>query len=233
MHRLFRCVVASLEVVMRKSTSVRTFLYAVGAVVAAVLLTAASSSGTSDPGIRPKDPDGAITQHALDALQEGRQTFRFDTFGDEAFWGDTLRLHEAIEGSAHGGVGPGLSPRAALEAGLKVDVDKLPGSLQSDLRHGRVNLDDPAVTLALLKLNAVVGVTGFFQSNGHLRSVGLQCAICHSDRRQFLRAGHRASPRRLGQPRPERRRRSSTSLPISPSWTRSSASTTRRRARCC
>src|SRR5262249_30207785 len=166
------------EVVMR--SSVRSFLIASGAVGAFVLLTAASSSGPSDPGIRPKDPDGAITQHALDALQEGRQTFRFDTFGDEAFWGDTLRLHEAIEGAAHGGVGPGLSPMAALEAGLKVDVDALPDSLQNDLRHGRVNLDDPAGTLAILKLNAVVGVTGFFHLNGQLRSVGLQCAICRS-----------------------------------------------------
>ena len=165
---------------MRKSRSVRTSLYAAGAVAAAVVLTAASSGGPSDPGIRPKDPDGAITQHALDAIQAGRRTFRFDTFGDEAFWGDTLRLHEAIEGAAHGGVGPGLSPRAALDAGLKVDVDALPGSVQSQLRRGQLDLDDPAVTLALLKLNAVVGVTGFFQSNGQLRSVGLQCAICHS-----------------------------------------------------
>ncbi|HEY2798699.1 MAG TPA: hypothetical protein VGK26_12475 [Thermoanaerobaculia bacterium] len=168
---------------MRRSRSVRPFLYAFVAVVAAVFLTAASSSssGPSDPGIRPKDPDGAIKQHALDALEEGRQTFRFDTFGDETFWGDTLRLHEAIEGAARGGVGPGLSPRAAIAAGLKVDVDALPGSLQSDLRHGRVNLDDPDVTLTLLKLKAVVGVTGFFQPNGQrLRSVGLQCAICHS-----------------------------------------------------
>ena len=167
---------------MRKSRSVRTFLYAAGAVAAAVLVTAASASsgGPSDPGIRPKDPDGAITQHALDAIREGRRTFRFDTFGDEAFWGDTLRLHEAIEGAAHGGVGPGLSPRQAIAAGLKVDVDALPGSVRSDIRQGRANLDDPAVTLALLRLNAVVGVTGFFQHNGQLRSVGLQCAVCHS-----------------------------------------------------
>jgi hypothetical protein len=160
--------------------SVRSFLLAAAAVAAFVVVTAASSSGPSDPSFRPKGPDDAITQHALDALREGRQTFRYDTFGDEAFWGDALKLHQAIAGAANGGVGPGLSPRAALAAGLKVDVDALPGSLQSDLRHGRVNLDDPAVTLALLKLNAVVGVTGFFQPNGTIRSVGLQCAICHS-----------------------------------------------------
>ncbi|HEY6402329.1 MAG TPA: hypothetical protein VI479_13025 [Blastocatellia bacterium] len=113
-------------------------------------------------------------------IDEGRRTFRFDTFGDEAFWGDTLRLHQAIEGEKFGGVGPGLSPRAALNAGLKVDVDRLPASLVSQLRSGQVNLDDPAVTLALLKLQAVLGVTGFFNGDGGLRSVGLQCAVCHS-----------------------------------------------------
>jgi hypothetical protein len=121
---------------------------------------------------------------ALDAvekrLEAGRRTFRFDTFGDEAFWGGTLRLHEAIEGQAHGGTGPGLSPRGALAAGLKVDVDALPPALVDALRAGQVNLDDPATTLALLKQNAVVGVTGFPDAGGNLASVGIQCALCHS-----------------------------------------------------
>ena len=79
-----------------------------------------------------------------------------------------------------GGVGPGLSPKGALAAGLKVDIDALPAQLQEQLLTGKVNLDDPAVTLALLKLNAVIGVTGFFNSSGTLRSVGLQCSVCHS-----------------------------------------------------
>ncbi|HEY8461791.1 MAG TPA: hypothetical protein VIM99_15480, partial [Blastocatellia bacterium] len=113
-------------------------------------------------------------------IDEDKRTFRFDTFGDEAFWGDTLRLHEAIEGEKFGGVGPGISPRAALNAGLKVDVGRLPASLIFQLKSGQVNPDDPAVTLALLRLQAVVGVTGFFNGDGGLRSVGLQCAICHS-----------------------------------------------------
>jgi hypothetical protein len=156
----------------------RSFAFAAGAVVAVVCLVALD--GPSDSAGAARDPDPAFATRTLDVLREGQKTFRFDTFGDEAFWGDTLRLHEAIEGEAHGGVGPGLSPRTALSVGLKVDVRALPGSLVSDLRHGRVDLDDPAVTLALLKLNAVVGVTGFFQSNGQLRSVGLQCALCHS-----------------------------------------------------
>jgi hypothetical protein len=112
-------------------------------------------------------------------LVEGRRTFRFDTFGDEAFWGDTLRLHEALEGSALGGVGPGVSPRTALAVGLRVDVAALPEALVSDLETGRVDLDSPATTVALLRLNAVVGVTGFFKG-GALRSIGIQCALCHS-----------------------------------------------------
>lgn len=124
--------------------------------------------------------DAQLIQNVARMLEEGKRTFRYDTFGDEAFWGDTLRLHQAIAGSALGGVGPGISPRAALNAGLKVDVDRLPISLITQLRTKRVNLDDPAVTLTLLKLKAVVGVTGFFNSDGSIRSVGLQCAICHS-----------------------------------------------------
>jgi hypothetical protein len=88
-------------------------------------------------------------------------TFRFDTFGDEAWWGDTLHLHEAIEGVKFGGIGPGISPATALSLGLKVDLDALPSSLVQQIKLGKVNLNDFAVTLALLKINAVVGVTQF------------------------------------------------------------------------
>jgi hypothetical protein len=121
-----------------------------------------------------------IAQNAQDMIEAGRQTFRFDTFGDETFWGDSLKLHQAIEGSAFGGVGPGVSPATALAVGLKVDADALPSSLVQDVRQGRVNLNSPGATLALLKLNAVLGVTGFFNSDGSLKSVGIQCALCHS-----------------------------------------------------
>jgi hypothetical protein len=114
-------------------------------------------------------------------ILRGRKIFRFDTFGDEAFWGDTLGLHRAIAGQANGGVGAGLSPKAALELGLKVDVNALPRSLRNDLRRGRVDLTNPAVTVALLKLDAVVGVRGFFdERNERLQSVGITCALCHS-----------------------------------------------------
>jgi cytochrome c2 len=124
--------------------------------------------------------DLPILMNAHRLLREGRQIFRFDTFGDEAFWGDTLQLHLAIEGEALGGVGPGVSPNAALALGLKVDVEALPPELVAALKQGQLDLDDPAVTLALLQLNAVVGLTGFFSEQGTLQSLGIQCALCHS-----------------------------------------------------
>src|ERR1700680_2894545 len=129
----------------------------------------------STRGFDPAGPNDAGRMMA-----EGQKTFRFDTFGDEEFWGDSLELHQAIEGAKLGGVGAGVSPATALAVGLKVDVDALPASLIAALKQGKVNLNDPATTLALLKLNSVVGVTGFFNEQGILRSVGIQCALCHS-----------------------------------------------------
>jgi cytochrome c peroxidase len=114
-------------------------------------------------------------------VADGKQIFRFDTFGDQAFWGDALQLHKAIEGAKLGGVGPGVSPKTALAVGLKVDVKKLPDNVREGIKSGKVDLDDPATTLALLKLNAVVGVQGFFDSSGRqLTSMGITCAFCHS-----------------------------------------------------
>jgi len=119
--------------------------------------------------------------NAVQMVDTGKQTFRFDTFGDEAFWGDTLKLHQAIEGSKFaGGVGPGVSPKTALAVGLKVDVDALPQELVTQLQNGTLNLDDPANTLALINLNAVLGITGFFNTDGSMKSIGIQCAFCHS-----------------------------------------------------
>jgi len=124
--------------------------------------------------------DRQVDDQSQATIDMGRQIFRFDTFGDEAWWGDTLHLHQAIAGAANGGVGPGVSPKTALAVGLKVDSDALPGALKAQLKQGRVNLDDPATTLALLKLNAVVGVTGHFDNTGRITSMGIQCAFCHS-----------------------------------------------------
>jgi hypothetical protein len=112
--------------------------------------------------------------------QQGRNIFRFETFGDQAFWGDKLKLHQAISGANGGGVGPGISPATAIALGLKVDVQALGRDLQDAIRNGRVNLDDPATTVALLKRNAVIGLTGYFNQSGQLSSVGIQCALCHS-----------------------------------------------------
>jgi mono/diheme cytochrome c family protein len=120
-----------------------------------------------------------VVRSAVRAFLEGQKTFRFDTFGSEQFWGGQLRLHEAIAGAANGGVGDGVSPRTALAVGLKVDVERIPAKLRQQIRRGEVDLDDPATTIALLKLGAVIGVEGFFERDT-LSSVGITCALCHS-----------------------------------------------------
>src|SRR5262245_18498592 len=93
--------------------------------------------------------DAEMNRHAEAMIEEGRKIFRYDTFGSEAFWGDALQLHKAIAGEKNGGVGPGVSPKTALSVGLKVDVDALPEALKKQLKAGKVNLDDPATTVAL------------------------------------------------------------------------------------
>jgi len=141
-------------------------------------------------------PDRAgVAANAARMIAEGRQTFRENTFGDEAFWGGALGLHQTIAGSANGGSGPGLSPTQALALGLKVDAAALPKSLVASLRKGRVDLGDPATTVELLRLNAVIGVRGFFgdgdggRGSGPLRSVGITCALCHSTVNDSLASG--------------------------------------------
>ena len=138
---------------------------------------APGTSGDLDAG---SGFDRTIAEQARRLLDEGRTTFRSDTFGSEGFWGGALQLHRAIAGEKNGGVGPGLSPKQALALGLKVDVSALPAALAEALKARKVDLDDPASTLALLKANVVVGVTGFFDSQGRITSVGIQCALCHS-----------------------------------------------------
>ncbi|MEW6270352.1 MAG: hypothetical protein AB1689_13765 [Thermodesulfobacteriota bacterium] len=160
------------------------------ALLVAVPLVLATLSAASGParipaGAAPLVGRGApmhdpVVANAAALIAEGRDAFRHDTFGDEEFWGGTLRLHEAVAGAAHGGEGLGVSPRTALAVGLKVDVEALPARLRAELRRGEVDLDDPASTLALLELGAVVGLTGFFDQAGALRSLGIQCAFCHS-----------------------------------------------------
>jgi len=130
---------------------------------------------------QPITVDQQNRANAVTTFDQGKQIFRFDTFGDEAFWGDTLKLHQTIEGSKFaGGVGTGVSPKTALAVGLKVDVDALPQDLITQLKNGTLNLDDPANTVALIKLNAVLGITGIFNADGSMKSIGIQCAFCHS-----------------------------------------------------
>src|SRR6516164_1894261 len=135
----------------------------------------ASAAPPSQNGI-----DAEINRHAQAMIDEGRKIFRYDTFGSEAFWGDALQLHKAIAGEKNGGIGPGVSPKTALAVGLKVDADVLPDGLKKQLAAGKVDLDDPKTTIALLKLNAVVGVTAFANPDGSVKSMGIQCSFCHS-----------------------------------------------------
>jgi hypothetical protein len=149
-------------------------------IVAAVLGAGAFGQKRTETGADAK-LDTSVRENAHRMLAEGMRTFRLDTFGSEEFWVGAVKLHQAIEGEKLGGVGPGLSPKKALELGLKVDATAVPKPMADLIKAGKANLDDPNVTLALLKANAVVGVTGFFNQDGKsLKSVGIQCALCHS-----------------------------------------------------
>jgi hypothetical protein len=117
--------------------------------------------------------------YARELYEEGRDIFRYDTFGSEAMWGDKLELHKAILGEKQAGIGPGLTPKQALTLGLKVDVGKLPRILGNAIRQTAVSLENPETTVALLRADSVVGVKGVFE-DGKLKSVGITCAICHS-----------------------------------------------------
>ncbi len=166
-------------------TGVLALIASLTVVVAMLCSTSWSQAqGESPDGInsaaRGSNADARTDKNARQMIEEGRRTFRHDTFGDEAFWSGVLQLEKAIEGEQFGGVGPGVSPSTALAVGLKVDVKALPRPLINQLRRGQVNLDDPAVTLALLKLDAVVGVKGAFNGDGSLKTVGITCAVCHS-----------------------------------------------------
>jgi hypothetical protein len=156
------------------------------ALIALASLPALAVSGFLD---RPNDSthawDRQLRDNARQLMDQGRETFRFDTFGSEGFFGNTIGLHRAIEGAkVAGGVGGGVSPNTALKVGLKVDADALPADVVSAIKAGKVNLDDPTTTLTLLQLGAVVGVEGVFNDPNDttrgLKAVGITCAICHS-----------------------------------------------------
>src|SRR5215204_3144688 len=152
-------------------------------IVAAAALLLAGGALFNFSAVSKKSSDSRASRSTTDQerlFAKGKRIFRFATFGDQDYWGGQLQLHKAIAGEENGGVGPGVSPKTALAVGLKVDSQALPKAIVNALKKGKVDLDSPKATLALLKLNSVVGVKGFFNRRGTLRSVGITCALCHS-----------------------------------------------------
>jgi len=149
-------------------------------IVTASLLTNGLHAERGDAQRARAPFDRVIGEHAEELFRNGANIFRYDTFGDEAFWGGTLKLHQAIAGARFGGVGPGVSPATALAVGLKVDVDNVPAAVLDGIRAGTVDLNDPANTVALLDAKAVVGVSLVRDAARRVRSMGVQCSLCHS-----------------------------------------------------
>ncbi len=164
-----------------KTTMVITFI--VVAILATQFIrcktTKADTRNSMDRSGVPGDFNDDIEKNMKEMFDKGKAVFRFDTFGDEVFWTDQLQIHKAIADEKHGGIGKGLSPKQALDAGLKVDLAVLPKFLRRKIKEGKF-LDDPWVTLQLIKINAVLGVVGKFDGKGNLKSIGLTCASCHS-----------------------------------------------------
>jgi hypothetical protein len=138
----------------------------------------------TDPAVKsqrtaPESWESKTDDNASAMIEEGRRTFRSDTFRSEAFWGDQLRLHQAIAGEKNGGVGAGVTPRQALQLGLKVDVGAVPRVIGEAIKGGTANLDDPKTTIELLRADAVVGVRAKFAQE-RIQSIGITCALCHS-----------------------------------------------------
>jgi mono/diheme cytochrome c family protein len=138
----------------------------------AILACGDESRPTEPPALAQAGPDSTVAPLNPALVAQGKQIFRFETYGDESFWTDTLRMHRVIR--------TGVSPKTALSVGLKVDVDALPHEIKAGIRNGTLDLNDPTNTVALLKLNAVVGLVGHVDARNRLTSVGVTCALCHS-----------------------------------------------------
>lgn len=145
---------------MRSSTVVCLASFAAAAVI---------GCGRTEPvgNIPPTTADVPAAEASPALLAEGQRVFRFDTFGDEALWTDKLGLHEVVEKS--------VDPTTALKVGLKVDADALPPRILQ-----KVDLTSPATTVALLKMNAVVGIQATVDADNHITKLGVTCALCHS-----------------------------------------------------
>ena len=143
----------------------------IGAASGLFILTLAFAISGFAPAMRAQQSTVATEREVAAHHKNGQDIFRFDTFGDEQLWTDVLRMHEVL---------PAIDPATALAVGLKVDVDALPADVVKALRAGQVDLKNPAVTISLLGLNAVVGVKGTVDQAGRLARVGVTCALCHS-----------------------------------------------------
>ena len=133
------------------------------------ILTGCGTTETPAERARPAAmaAEGASDPASAALVSEGQQVFRFATFGDEQLWTDTLRLHEVVEKS--------VDPTTALKIGFKVDADVLPAGILT-----KVDLKSPATTVALLKMNAIVGIQAVVDANNHITRLGVTCAFCHS-----------------------------------------------------
>jgi cytochrome c5 len=143
--------------------------------------TALLACGTATPADEATPPAAiaepqAKQESSATEIAEGQRIFRFDTFGDEQLWTDTLHLNEVVEKN--------VDPTTALKVGLKVDADVLPAGLLE-----KVDLKSPATTVALLKLNAVVGLQATVDANNHITRLGVTCALCHSTVDNSVTAG--------------------------------------------
>jgi mono/diheme cytochrome c family protein len=168
----------STELVQRRRSGAKPLrslpLIALGIVVVVSGCVAKTPSSETAAGA-PTGSGAATDDVSPQNLAAGQQVFRFDTFGDEQFWTDTARMHEVVQKS--------VSPTTALSVGLKVDADAIPPDVAAAIKAGKVDLNDPATTVTLLKLNAVVGLKGTVATvNGKdtLTRLGVTCALCHS-----------------------------------------------------
>ena len=150
-----------------------------GTLVCCIMIAAAvGCAGSDDREESPNGPTGAgaaMDDFSPQTLSEGQRIFRFETFGDEGFWSDKARLHEVVQLS--------VSPTMAMKVGLKVDADAIPSDVAAAIKSGKVDLESPATTVTLLKLNAVVGLKGTVKTvdgKDSLVRLGITCALCHS-----------------------------------------------------
>ena len=205
---------------------------------AGVLIASGGAAVQRERGLEAAPPRRGRDRADGDGRQlvsEGRQTFRFDTFGDEAFWGGALQLHQAIEGAAHGGVGPGVSPKTALAVGLKVDAEALPAERRRRrIKAGKVNLDDPGDDAGAAQAQRGRRREGHSSTRQRQAQVDRHpVRALPLDGRRLVRARHRQAARRLAEPRPQRRRDRRARAEPHAGRPTCSASTTRPCARCC